>query len=118
MKTVRTSVKTNALSFSKLIALMLKGDLSCHELAEETGLHYVTVLQQTRALYLAGACRIVRYDPDTRGRPCIKIYKIGKGPDCPRPCKPRAQISADYRRRKAERERAIALNQMMAGPTA
>lgn len=80
----RRCIKVNAITQAKLIAAMLEGDLSCQELAEETGLHYVTVLQYTRELHRAGAAHIVRYEPDARGRHLIRIYKIGRGTDAKR----------------------------------
>lgn len=51
-------IKINAISQAHLIALMLDGIYTCKELAEETGLHYVTVLQYTRELHRAGAAYI------------------------------------------------------------
>ena len=41
-------IKINAISQAHLIKEMLDGTLTCKELAEETGLHYVTVLQYAR----------------------------------------------------------------------
>ena len=52
----------NAITQAHLIKLLLEGDYTCQELADETGLHYVTVLQYTRELYRAGAAYIVRWD--------------------------------------------------------
>lgn len=51
----RRIVKINAMSQVKLIALMLDGVYTCEQLAEGTGLHYVTVLQYTRELHRAKA---------------------------------------------------------------
>ncbi len=48
-------IKVGALTYAQLIKFMLEGEHTCHELAELTGLHYVTVLQYTRELYAAGA---------------------------------------------------------------
>lgn len=94
-----TTIKVNALSFARLVALMLEGNLNCRELAEETGLHYVTVLQYTREMYLAGACHIARREPDNRGRHITRVYKIGPGKDA-RPIRmTAAQRQARYRAR-------------------
>lgn len=71
------------MSQAQLIKLLWLGDMNCTELAEESGLHYVTVLDYTRALYRAGASHIVRRDADSRGRHTTKIYKLGPGKDAP-----------------------------------
>ena len=47
----RKIIKVGALTYAQLVKHMLHGDMSCHELAEVTGLHYVTVLQYTRELH-------------------------------------------------------------------
>jgi hypothetical protein len=77
-------IKVGALSYAQLIKFMLEGVYSCEELAEHTGLHYVTVLHYTRALHKAGACYISSWGQDTRGRDAIKIYSLGIGWDVPR----------------------------------
>lgn len=81
MKTLR---KMNAFTQGVMIKHMLEGVYTCQELAELTGLHYVTVLQYTRELHRAGACHISGWDKDSRGRDIIKIYKIGVGKDAKR----------------------------------
>ena len=80
----RRVVKINAISQAKLIKLLLDGDRTCQELAEETGLHYVTVLQYTRELHREKAVHICRWDKDSRGRDLLKVYKIGKARDAKR----------------------------------
>lgn len=82
--TGRRIIKINAITQAHLIKLLLDGDRTCQELAEETGLHYVTVLQYTRELYRAGAAYISHYEKDVRGRDMLKVYKIGKGKDAKR----------------------------------
>lgn len=77
-------VKVNALAYAHLIKLMLEGIYSCEELAEFSGLHYVTVLHYTRELYRAKACHIVRWEKDARERDSVKIYKLGAGKDAKR----------------------------------
>ena len=106
----RKIVKINALSQAQLIKAMLDGTLTCQELAEETGLHYVTVLQYTRELYAAGAAHICYWEKDARGRDAIKIYKIGEGKDAKRERMSRAERAARYRLKK----RSIEMNQRMA----
>lgn len=62
----RRLIKVNAISQAKLIKLLIAGDMTCAELSESTGLHYVTVLQYCRELHLAGAAYISRWE---RGSP-------------------------------------------------
>ena len=77
-------IKINAIAQAQLIKAMLDGVYNCQELAEQTGLHYVTVLQYTRELHSAGAVHICAWEKDGRGRDAIKIYKIGEGTDARR----------------------------------
>lgn len=80
----RKQVKVGAVLYARMVEMMLHGTFSCQEMAEETGLHYVTVLEYTRELHRAGAAHIAHWDKDNRGRDVIKIYKIGKGKDAKR----------------------------------
>lgn len=80
----RTLMKLNAYHQAQLIKLLLEGTYSCAELAEETGLHYVTILEYTRELHRAKAAHISMWEKDSRGRDMIKIYKIGEGRDARR----------------------------------
>lgn len=77
-------IKINAFTQAKLIEALLDGVYTCVELAEMTGLHYVTVLQYTRELHRAKAAHICGWEKDSRGRDVIKIYKIGRGGDAKR----------------------------------
>lgn len=104
-------IKINAVLQAQLIKLMLEGTYSCQELADETGLHYVTVLTYTRELHRAGAAHISMWEKDDRGRDIIKIYKIGVGKDAKR----YRSTSAERQRRLREKRKAMAMNQMLAG---
>ncbi len=77
-------VKMGAISYGKMCKLMCEGIYSCAEMAEMTGLHYVTVLQYTREIYLAGAEHIAAWETDARGRQCVRIYMLGEGVDAKR----------------------------------
>ena len=83
-KPKRKQVKIGALTYARLIKAMIPGDLTCQELADETGLHLLTVYQYTRELHAAGAAHIARYDTDCRGRSIIKVFKLGEGRDAKR----------------------------------
>lgn len=80
----RKQIKIGALTSALLVKHMLEGVHNCHELAELTGLHYVTVLNYTRAMHKVGAAHISSWDKDSRGRDIIKIYKIGEARDAKR----------------------------------
>lgn len=97
-------VKVGAISYAQLIKLLLEGIYTCQELADETGLHYVTVLQYTRELHRAGAAYIAGWEEDCFGRDALKVYKLGAGKDKPRRQRTRAQIARDYRARRRARE--------------
>lgn len=104
-------VKINALSYALLINALSKGEWTCQELADQIGLHRLTVYQYTKALHKVGMVHIVRWDKDRLGRDCIVVYKLGKGKDVPRGRKTDAQKQADYKKRVA----AKAMIQAMAG---
>lgn len=93
----RTVRKINAITQAQLIKLLLEGVYTCQQLAEETGLHYVTVLQYTRELHRFGAVHISSWEKDCRGRDVIKVYKIGEGRDARRQRLTNAQRQAHRR---------------------
>jgi len=100
--------KINALTQARLMRLLLDGELDCRELAEETGLHYVTVLQYTRELHKAGAAYICDWHPDDRGYATLKVYKLGAGKrDKKRPSMTVNEKSARYRARKKLKQLAL-----------
>ena len=105
-------IKINAITQAQLIKYMLDGTYTCIELAEHTGLHYVTVLQYTRELHRAGAAHINSWEKDARGRDSIKVYKIGEGKDAKRA---KRLTGAERQGRVREKKRAQELAQVMAG---
>lgn len=107
----RRQVKVNALTQAQLIKLLLEGTYNCRALAEMTGLHYITVLQYTRALYAAGAAHISSWDQDSRGRESIRVYKLGPGQDAKRNVRTPAEVKAAYR----GRQRAKLISDVLAG---
>ena len=104
-------IKINAFIQGVLIKNMLEGTYSCAELAEITGLHYVTVQQYARELHRAGAAHISSWEKDSRGRDVVKIYKIGVGKDAKR----EKLTGAQRQERVREKRRAQQLAQVMAG---
>jgi hypothetical protein len=98
----RRQIKINALTQAQLIKLLLEGTYTCAELAEMTGLHYVTVCQYTRELHRAGAAHISGWEKDRRGCDVAKIYKLGVGNDKRRQRKSDAEKQAAYRTKKKQ----------------
>ena len=95
-------IKINAILQAQLIKLLLEGTYTCQELANMTGLHYVTVLQYTRELHRAGAAHISGWEKDQRGRDLSKIYKLGVGKDKPRHKFTQAERQIAYRAKKKQ----------------
>jgi len=104
-------VKINAFTQAKLIEALLDGVYTCTELAEMTGLHYVTVLQYTRELHRAKAAHICNWEKDTRGRDVIKIYKIGRGKDAKR----EKLSGAERQARTREKRKAVEFAHLLTG---
>ena len=110
----RRCIKVNAISFAKLVAAMLDGTMTKRELAEVTGLHYLTVCQYTRELHLQGAAHIVMWEKDARGRDAMPVFQIGAGKDKPRHKETPASRAKKYREKKG----AIEMIQRMVGEVA
>lgn len=108
-------VKMNAVAQAQLIKLLLEGVYTCKDLAELSGLHYVTVLQYTRELYEAGAAHICMWQKDNRGRDMIKIYKLGEGVDKRRQRMSAAERQAKYRKKVKNIVMQTKLQQVLAG---
>jgi hypothetical protein len=106
-------IKINAISYAKLVKLMLDGTHTCQELADETGLHYLTVLQYARELYRVDAAHICAWEMDALGRDALKIYKIGPGKDAKR----HKDTAAERQRRRRARIKAQETINMFAGAT-
>ena len=99
------------MSYAQLIKALRYGDMTLYELAEETGLHYLTVALYTRELYQAKQIHIARWENDTLGRSAVKIYKLGPGKDAPR----RVLTPAQRQQTRRDRVKAIEMIQRMAG---
>lgn len=104
-------VKMSAVLQAQIIKLMFDGTYNCTQLAEETGLHYVTVLQYTRELHRAGAAHISSWEKDARGRDVIKVYKLGPGKDAKRERMTQVERMARHR----EKIKSIKQAQVMGG---
>lgn len=103
--------KIGALTLTNLLKNLMHGDMTCRELAEETGLHYATVLSYTRAMHKGGVLHITRWEECSDGRFKIKIYKFGKSRDAAKPLVPRIEQRKRYKEKLKQRK----LLQRMAG---
>lgn len=101
--------KLNGYTYAKLVAYMLDGVFNCQELADLTGLHYVTVLDYTRELHRTGAAHIAEFQQDARGVDTIKVYKIGRGEDAKRLKMTSVERTARYRAKKKLRDAQTAM---------
>lgn len=93
-------MKVNCMILCKLIKLLQEGTRSCAELAEETGLHKLTVYQHTKEMHKQGLIHIAAWDNNDYGRPSIRIYMWGEGRDAKRKTVSREEISRRYKERK------------------
>jgi predicted ArsR family transcriptional regulator len=93
-------MKVNCMIFCKLIKLLHEGTRSCKELADETGLHVLTVYQYTKEMHRQGLVHIALWEMNDYGRPQIKIYMWGPGKDAKRATISRAETSRRYKERK------------------
>lgn len=104
-------MKINAFSQAQMIKLLLDGSHTAQDLADATGLHYVTVQQYLRELRRAGAAHINAWEKDSRGRDVIKVYSLGAGKD-----KRRERLTAAERQERSRAKRkASQMAQVMAG---
>jgi len=96
-------IKVNAIAFAKMMGCLMEG-ATCKEVAEETGLHYMTALSYIRELHREGAVHVSGWQQDTRGSHTIRVYKVGRRKDAARPVKSRAEVVRRYREKKRQME--------------
>ena len=87
----------------------MDGTRTCQELADDTGLHKLTIYDWTAVLHKQGVIHICMWEGE--GRSSMRIFKFGPGKDAPRPIKPRSQVYADYKAKQKTKQ----LLQRMAG---
>lgn len=105
----RTIMKMSAILQAHLIKMLCEGPCTIREIAEETGLHYMTVQVYLREMYKAGAAHIAAWEKDSKGRDVIKVYALGPGRDAKRRKMTQAERQAAHRARKLERNTLQAL---------
>ena len=104
-------MKINAYCFAHLVKLLMDGTYNCKELAEETGLHYVTVLDYCKAMYKRRIVHIAAWEKDIRNRDTIMVYKLGKGKDAKRESLSHAQRQQRHR----DKKKAMQMAEVLAG---
>lgn len=92
----RRPVRISALTQARFLRLLMDGELSVHELAEEIGMHRVTAYRYCFALHREGVIHVTGYRIDTLGRDGSRIFKLGAGKDVKRYALSRAE---QYRRK-------------------
>ena len=107
----RKVVKVNAMSYAKLLSLLWDGGYTLQELAEETGLHVLTVSDYTKALYKEKMAHIAGWAPDARGRICCRVYKLGPGKDAKR----QPLTKAERQAKRREKLKAAKVSAVLAG---
>ena len=100
----RKMVKIGALSNATLMFNLLEGTYTCKQLAEQTGLHYGTVLNYASALYKIGACHICGWEEDARGRRTVRVYQLGFGTDMKKPIMTSKEKSQRYRTKQRNKK--------------
>ena len=92
----------NHIALAMLTRLLLDGDMTCAELAEETGLHYVTVLRYCRELQLAGAAYVRYWEANTQGKFVVRVLALGIEKDAPRTVLSSSIRSKAYRAKRRQ----------------
>lgn len=73
--------KINARTQAELLVLLTEGTRTMRELADDTGFHYLTIVEYVRELRRVKMVHVVMWVADARGRYVIAVYKLGKGVD-------------------------------------
>lgn len=92
--------KLNALCLAKLVRALMDDEMSYRDLAEATGLYYLTVVRYVNALHKERVVHLCEYRPDKLGRKCIRVFAWGEGRDVKRPVR-----VTDIQRKRISRAR-------------
>lgn len=110
-------IRINALSFAKLVRCLTDGPSRIQDVADETGLHYVTARRYLKALHREHVIHISGWENDSRGRANQVVYAMGDKADAKRPRLSDAERQVRYRNKKrlkplmqgASHERAVSV---------
>jgi len=103
--------KVNASALARMVKTLMDDEVSSHELAERTGLSYITVLRYIAALHKEKVVHIVEYRRDRLGRQCERVFTLGNAKDVKRVRKSPLELKRESRARLKQ----IRMNQMLAG---
>lgn len=97
-------VKMNPILYAKMLKLMMDGTRTVREIADETGIHYLTACHYTRALHDAGVAHIASWETDALGRDMLKVFMLGAGKDAKRQKLSDTDRAAKYRQKQMQKE--------------
>lgn len=96
----KEQVKLNAVMYAEMLAEMIAGPCTAHDIADHTGMHVLTVQRTLRPMHRRGLVHISGYEKDAQGRSVIRVWRFGEGKDAKRPPpKDRAQKRREARAR-------------------
>ena len=103
--------KVNASALARMMKMLMDDEVSSRELAEKTGLSYITILRYIAALHKERVVHIVEFRRDRLGRPCERVFALGNAKDVKRVPKSPLEMKRESRARLKQ----IRMNQMLAG---
>ena len=92
--------RPNAIAYAELVKALLEGGYTMRELADQCGLHYVTVTAVIRAMHARSVVHISGWEPDRRGNLSVRVYSLGKGSDAAKKLKAKTDVQRAFRERK------------------
>jgi hypothetical protein len=100
LKERSTIHKVNQEAYAVLIKELMQHPCTPQDLADVSGLHPLTVRDLMRTFRRHKIVHIAAWEANNR----TAVWSLGKGRDAKKPTKTRAQIAADYRARKKQKE--------------
>lgn len=97
-------VKINQETYALAIKYLIKNDATIHQLAEETGLHYVTASSLIKTFRKHKLVHVCDWEQDKRGRDQTIVIRWGSGSDKKRYSMTTAERSRLYRARRKNNE--------------
>lgn len=104
----------NAYSFTRMIELLMQGEVTKTEIIEQTGLHHATVGAYVRHMHKRRLLRIAEWRRDKRGRTWVPYFTLN--PDGLRDdARPARSSSAERSATHRAKRRAIKMNHILVG---
>lgn len=108
--------KVNQDTYARVFARLIAEPATARQLAEETGLHVVTVQNLMRCFKKHKLVHVTDWDQDTLGRDRTPIYIFGKGKDKAKYCKSSAEKAKSWRDSRRIAAIPTSITQMPAHP--